>query len=167
MKLTKYPLKKPSIINTEKKRSIMNRSMENIKVSDYTTVQKEDESNLYQIALEEFKDLFPEILLLSKKDFFSSLERYIQISLATSDKIFPKGELKKILDLIEKKYYNYELVKIEKKLKKINLDNENPDTDFIPHCRYTKEMIHICGDKLINLEKQYYYCGYINLIIFF
>ena len=70
MKLTKYPLKKPSIINTEKKRSIMNRSMENIKVSDYTTVQKEDESNLYQIALEEFKDLFPEILLLSKKRFF-------------------------------------------------------------------------------------------------
>ena len=68
MKLTKYPLKKPSIINTEKKRSIMNRSMENIKVSDYTTVQKEDESNLYQIALEEFKDLFPEILLLPKKE---------------------------------------------------------------------------------------------------
>ena len=164
MKLTKYPLKKPSIINTEKKRSIMNRSMENIKVSDYTTVQKEDESNLYQIALEEFKDLFPEILLLSKKDFFSSLERYIQISLATSDKIFPKGELKKILDLIEKKYYNYELVKIEKKLKKINLDNDNPDTDFIPHCRYTKEMIHICGDKLINLEKQYYYCAKCNMI---
>ena len=47
MKLTKYPLKKPTIINTEKKRSIINRSMENIKVSDYTTVQKEDESNLY------------------------------------------------------------------------------------------------------------------------
>ena len=102
MKLSKYPLKKSRIVNTEKKRAIMSRSMENIKISDYTTVKKEDELNLYQIALEEYKDLFPQILLLSKKDFFDSLERYIQISLATSDKIFPKGALKKVLNLIEK-----------------------------------------------------------------
>ena len=156
MKLTKYPLKKSNIINTEKKRSLMNRSMENIKVSDYTTVQKEDETNLYQIALDEYKDLFPEILLLPKKDFFDSLERYIQISLATSDKIFPRGVLKKILNSIEKKYYNDELIKIEKKLKKNNLE-ENEKHNFLPHCKYSKEMIHSCGEKLFSIEKQYYY----------
>ena len=163
MKLTKYPLKKSNIINTEKKRSLMNRSMENIKVSDYTTVQKEDETNLYQIALDEYKDLFPEILLLPKKDFFDSLERYIQISLATSDKIFPRGVLKKILNSIEKKYYNDELIKIEKKLKKNNLE-ENEKHNFLPHCKYSKEMIHSCGEKLFSIEKQYYYCAKCNLI---
>ena len=163
MKLTKYPLKKSNIINTDKKRSIMNRSMENIKISEYTTVQKEDESNLYQVALEEYRDLFPEILLLSKQEFFDSLERYIQISLATSDKIFPKGILKKILNLIEKRYYNEELIKIEKMLQKINLD-ENNEISFFPHCKYTKEMIHVCGDKLFNIEKQYYYCAKCKMI---
>ena len=100
MKLSKYPLKKSRLINTEKKRAVMSRSMENIKISDYTKKKKEDESNLYQIALDEYKDLFPEILLLPKKDFFDSLERYIQISLATSDKIFPKGVLKKVLKIL-------------------------------------------------------------------
>ena len=102
MKLSKYPLKKVGVPSTEKKRLLTNHSMENIKISDYTTVQKEDETNLYQIALDEYKDLFPEILILSKKDFFSSLERYIQINLATSDKIYPKGVLKKIMNSIEK-----------------------------------------------------------------
>ena len=163
MKLSKYPLKKSNILNTEKKRSLVNRSMENIKISDYTTVQKEDESNLYQISLEEYKDLFPEILLLSKKDFFENLERYIQINLATSDKIFPKGVLKKMLNLIEKKYYNDELIKIEKKLKKKNFE-ENNTPNFIPHCKYTKEMLHSCGEKLFSIEKEYYYCAKCKLI---
>ncbi len=120
MKLSKYALKKVGVSTTEKKRILTNHSMENIKISDYTTVQKEDETNLYQIALDEYKDLFPEILILSKKDFFSALERYIQINLATSDKIYPKGVLKKIINSIEKKCYNDEILKIEKKLKKNN-----------------------------------------------
>ena len=163
MKLSKYPLKKSRIVNTEKKRAIMSRSMENIKISDYTTVKKEDESNLYQIALEEYKDLFPQILLLSKKDFFDSLERYIQISLATSDKIFPKGALKKVLNLIEKKYYNEELIKIEKKIRQINFDDDTK-VNFLPHCKYTKKMMHSCGENLLNLENEYFYCSECRLI---
>ena len=163
MKLSKYPLKKSRLINTEKKRAVMSRSMENIKISDYTTVKKEDESNLYQIALDEYKDLFPEILLLPKKDFFDSLERYIKISLATSDKIFPKGALKNILNLIEKKYYNEELIKIEKKLRQINYDN-NSQVNFLPHCKYTKKMMHSCDEKIINIENEYYYCPKCKLI---
>ena len=163
MKLSKYPLKKVGVPSTEKKRLLTNHSMENIKISDYTTVQKEDETNLYQIALDEYKDLFPEILILSKKDFFSSLERYIQINLATSDKIYPKGVLKKIMNSIEKKYYNDEIIKIDKILNKNNLE-ENATKIFIPHCKYNKEMLHSCGDKLYNLENKYYYCAKCKLI---
>jgi len=163
MKLSKYALKKVGVSTTEKKRILTNHSMENIKISDYTTVQKEDESNLYQIALDEYKDLFPEILILSKKDFFTALERYIQINLATSDKIYPKGVLKKIINSIEKKYYNDEILKIQKKLKKNNFSNPNPQ-NFIPHCKFTKEMLHSCGEKLISLENKYYYCVLCKLI---
>ena len=163
MKLTKYPLKKFAAMTNEKKRLLMNHSMENIKTSEYTTLQKEDELNLYNIALEEYKDLFPEILLLSKKDFFSSLQRYIQINLATSEKIYPKGVLRKIMNLIEKKYYNEEIIKIEKKLKKNNLE-ENDSQNFIPHCKHTGGMIHPCGEKLFNLEKKYFYCAKCKLI---
>ena len=163
MKLTKYPLKKVGVLSTEKKRLLTNHSMENIKISDYTTVQKEDELNLYQIALDEYKDLFPEILILSKKNFFSSLERYIQINLATSDKIYPKGVLKKIINSIEKKYYNDEIIKIDKELKKNNF-GENIPKNFTPHCKYTQEMLHPCGEKLYSLENKYYYCAKCKLI---
>ena len=165
MKLSKNPIKKPNMFTSEKKRPIPSRSSENIKNLEYTTVQKEDESNLFQMALEEYKDLFPEILLLSKKDFFESLERYIQISLATSDKIFPKGALKKILNLIAKKYYNEEMNKIEKNLKTTNFKEQNTEKiNFVPHCKYTKEFIHSCGEKLFILEKQYCYCVKCKLI---
>ena len=105
MKLTKESIKK-SFTNTERKKIFMNKSVENLKLSDYTTIQDEEDSNILQIAVEEYRDLFPEILLLSKKDYFSSLEKYIQISLSTSDKIYPKSALNKALYLIERKYYN-------------------------------------------------------------
>ena len=109
MKLTqdKDPIKK-SLTNTEKKKIFNNKSVENLKISEYSTIQEEEDPSLFQLALEEYKDLFPEILILSKKDFFSSLERYIQISLSTSNKILPNGALNKALYLIEKKYYNEE-----------------------------------------------------------
>ena len=106
MKSSKEPIKKSS--TTERKKIFINKSVDNIKLSNYSTIQEEEESPLIQIAYEEYKDLFPEILLLSKKDFFASLEKYIQISLATSDKIYPTGALNKTLFLIEKKYYNNE-----------------------------------------------------------
>ena len=36
--------------------------------------------------------------------------------------------------------------------------------NFVPHCQYTKEPIHPCGDKLIILSSNYYYCMKCNLI---
>lgn len=105
MKLTKDSIKKT--LNTERKKIFTNKSVENLKISDYSTIQDED-TTLFQVALEEYKDLFPEILILSKNDFFSSLERYIQINLSTSSKVYPTGALNKTLYLIEKKYYNEE-----------------------------------------------------------
>ena len=163
MKLSKYSMKKVPL-TTDKKRSLMsNKSMENIKISDYTTVEKEDELNLYQIALEEYKDLFPEIIILSKKDFFTSLEKYIQINLATSDKIFPKGVLQKMLNLIDKKYYTEEKIKINKKLKNLEF-KENINKNFIPHCLNNKKMLHSCGNKLLFIDDKYLYCDICKLI---
>ena len=99
MKLTKESIKKSSI-NTERKKVFLNKSVENLKISNYSTAQKEEDSFLYQIALEEYNDLFPEILILSKPNFFSSLEKYIQITLSTSGKIFSEEAIKNILFLI-------------------------------------------------------------------
>ncbi len=164
MKLTKDSIKKT--LNTERKKIFTNKSVENLKISDYSTIQDED-TTLFQVALEEYKDLFPEILILSKNDFFSSLERYIQINLSTSSKVYPTGALNKTLYLIEKKYYNEEKKKIEKKLKQNNLSSsyvKYNGNNFIPHCQYTKEAIHTCGEKLIILLSKFYYCIKCNLI---
>ena len=168
MKSSKEPIKKSS--TTERKKIFINKSVDNIKLSNYSTIQEEEESPLIQIAYEEYKDLFPEILLLSKKDFFASLEKYIQISLATSDKIYPTGALNKTLFLIEKKYYNNEKEKIEKKTKMINLSSSTisyltyTENNFTPHCQYTKEAFHTCGEKLINIMPKYYYCAKCKLV---
>ena len=164
MKLTKESIKKSL---TTRKKIPMNKSVENIKMTDYSTIQEEEDSTLFQIALDEYKDLFPEILLLSKTDFFSSLERYILIGLSTSDKIFSKDSINKVLYLIEKRYYNIEEEKIEKILKKDNFSNnyiKYTDNNFIPHCKDTKQAIHSCGEKLYLLLSEYYYCMKCNLI---
>ena len=164
MKLTRDSIKKS--LTTTKKTISSNKSVENLKLSDYSTIQEEENSNLYQIALEEFRDLFEEIIILSKSDFFSSLEKYIQISLVPSEKIFPSGAINKVLYLIEKNYYNHEKEKIEKNLKLFNLSSSHikyNNNNFIPHCKFTKEAIHSCGEKLFILPN-YYYCQKCNLI---
>jgi len=112
MKLKKESIRK-SYTNTERKKIFMNKSVENLKLLDYSTLQEEEDSNLLKEAIEEYKDLFPEILLLSQKDFFSCLEKYIQISLFTSEKIFPNAVMNKVLYIIEKKYYNEDKHKIK------------------------------------------------------
>ena len=165
MKLTRDSIKKS--LTTTKKTISSNKSVENLKLSDYSTIQEEENSNLYQIALEEFRDLFEEIIILSKSDFFSSLEKYIQISLVPSEKIFPSGAINKVLYLIEKNYYNHEKEKIEKNLKLFNLSSSHikyNNNNFIPHCKFTKEAIHSCGEKLYILFPNYYYCQKCNLI---
>ena len=52
MKLTKESIKKSST-NTERKKIFMNKSVENLNISNYSRVQKEEDSFFYQIALEE------------------------------------------------------------------------------------------------------------------
>ena len=166
MKLTKESIKKSSI-NTERKKVFLNKSVENLKISNYSTVQKEEDSFLYQIALEEYNDLFPEILILSKPNFFSSLEKYIQITLSTSGKIVSEEAIKNILFLIEKNYYNEEKEKIEKMIKINKTTNsfiKYTENNFIPHCKDTKGAIHSCGEKLNILSSKYYYCLKCNMI---
>ena len=166
MKLTKDPIKN-SRINTERKKLFMNKSVEDLKISDYSTIQGEEDSFIYEAALEEYNDLFPEILILSKNEFFTTLEKYIQINLATSSKIITPEAINKSIYLIEKKLYNDENRKINRKLKLNNLANSSfkyTDKNFIPHCKQTTEAIHSCGEKLNAISNKYYYCVKCNLI---
>ena len=42
---------------------------------------KKEEQVILKIAIDEYNDLFPKILEISKQDFLPTLEKYIEISL--------------------------------------------------------------------------------------
>ena len=141
------------------------RSVENEKISE--TQKTEDEARLSQIAIEEYYDLFPEILKLTKEKFFSSLERFIQISLAPSNIIFPNGTMQKKMENIENSYYLIDKEKIDQYLSK-NLKSYKTLDDisfFIPHCSKNKKIMHSCEENFyIFGDFEFLYCAKCNLI---
>ena len=59
----------------------------------------ENEYILFQTAVYEYNDLFPEILNYNKATFFASLERYILIHLSPKNISFPNGTFNKIMKI--------------------------------------------------------------------
>ena len=118
-----------------------------------------EEETLLNIAYDEYNDLFSQILLLKKNYFLSSLQKFIQISLIPKNIIYPTGTLSKILNIIEKNYYDQEYNHINEIVQNIsnikNADYYN-DNNFIPHCNLTNEPLHTCGNKFYVLEKGNY-----------
>ena len=112
-----------------------------------------EEETLLNIAYDEYNDLFSQILLLKKNYFLSSLQKFIQISLIPKNIIYPTGTLSKILNIIEKNYYDQEYNHINEIVQNIsnikNADYYN-DNNFIPHCNLTNEPLHTCGNVEIN-----------------
>ena len=163
MKLTRQ-IKSIDIVFCPKKPKY-GRCIENEKTSEKQ--KTDDEPKLSQIVLEEYYDLFPEILKLTKEDFFSSLEKYIQISLAPSNIIYPNEIIHKKIQNIENFYYLVDKQKIEKYLlKKLKSYKILDDISFfIPHCPKNKKIMHSCGEKFFIFgDFEYLYCEKCNLI---
>lgn len=64
-----------------------------------------DESLLLKKILEEYNDLFPEIMHLNNEEFLSSFKQYIQIYFASKNILFSTEILNKILSIIQVEYY--------------------------------------------------------------
>ena len=163
MKLVRQ-LKSTDIVFRPKKPKYC-RTIENEKICE--TQKNSDEVRLSQITLEEYYDLFPEILVLKKEEFFSSLERYVQINLAPSNTIFPNGTMQKKMKDIDNFYYSIDKEKIDKYLlKKIKSYKTLTDISFfVPHCSNSKALIHTCGEQFFIFgELEFLYCAKCNLI---
>ena len=130
-----------------------------------------DESILFKISLEEYNDLFPEIIQLEKKEFFSSLEKYIKISLVPKNIIFPLSSFNKILKLIENNYYNPQkqyidsLITTNKKSQRKQISIKNDNFYFSQHCPQTNELLHPCLEKIFIIDNgKYFYCKNCNKV---
>jgi len=144
-----------------------NKSNEKKEHSNENTMNKNNslslnESLLLNKILEEYNDLFPEIMHLKKEDFLSSFQNYIQIYFASKNILFSIDILNKIMNIIINEYYLKEKDKIDELIKSLNnnqlfIDEKNKN--YIPHCYNTNEPIHICGKKFYNLNNgEYFYC---------
>ena len=130
-----------------------------------------DESILFKISLEEYNDLFPEIIYLEKKEFFASLEKYIKICLVPKNILFPLTAFNKILKLIENNYYNPQkqeinsLIITNKKSQRKQISIKNDTFYFLKHCSQTNELLHPCLEKLFIIDNgKYFYCKNCNKI---
>ena len=121
-----------------------------------------NESLLLNKILEEYNDLFPEIMHLQKEEFISKFQKYIQIYFASKNILFSNDILNKIMNIILNDYYLKEKEKIDELILSLNgnqlyIDDKNKN--YIPHCYKTNEPIHICGKKFYNLDNgKYFYC---------
>ena len=120
-----------------------------------TTLTREEEE-LLALAVEEYNDLFPSIMILKKDKFLPSLERFIQISLAPKSKSYSQGSLSKILKIIQLKYYEPDIVTVTKLVNSIyDIKKQERFTtkNFIPHCDLTRNPVHKCGEKMLIIDK--------------
>lgn len=121
--------------------------------SKQSNTAKEEET-LLKIAIDEYNDLFPKILLITQKEFIPSLIKMIEIAMTPSTNNFSEDCMVKVVSIIQSQYYEPEYFKVHKLIKSItNLKlYEKLESNYIPHCNKTKEAIHTCGEKLYNIS---------------
>ena len=128
----------------------------------------DNEIILLKIAIDEYSDLFPEILNMNKNDFLTSLQKYILINISPKNIILPTGTLSKILKIIEINYYQPEydyILSLMKTLKSCHNFLTINNANFLTHCSKTHKAIHKCGEKLLLLGKgKFLFCKKCNLI---
>ena len=131
-------------------------------------IQENKNYTLMNIALEEYNDLFPEILNQTKKKFLTTLQKYIQINLSHKNIILPPNTLNKIIQSIDNEYFQEDYKLINDLLSSFNkiFCPKYLSKNFISHCKNTKNAIHKCGQKLYILSKKYkiLYCIKCNKI---
>ena len=127
-----------------------------------------DESVLLKKILEEYNDLFPEIMHLKKEFFQNCFQKYIQIYFASKNILFSIDILNKIMAIIQIEFYLPEKEKIENLIKLIDKSKIFIDEDnklYSPHCYKTRRPVHTCGDRFYKLDNgKYYYCLKCNKI---
>ena len=155
-------IKEDNVSNKNKESN--NKQIKNIKNYSFTL----NESLLLDKVLEEYNDLFPEIICLKKENFICLFQKYIQIYFASKNILFSNDILHKIMEIIINDYYLLEKEKIDnyiKSLDKSQIFNDNLNRNYIPHCYKTSNPVHTCGEKFYELEKgKYYYCLKCNKI---
>ena len=115
-----------------------------------------EENDLLSIAIEEYNDLFPSIMLLNQHKFIPTLERFVQISLLPKGKTYSSGTLSKILKIIQLKYYEPEYSTVNNLIQSISdikKCERFTSTNYIPHCDLTKHAFHKCGERMYIIDK--------------
>ena len=138
------------------------------KIRQITSNLTKNEITLFNIALDEYYDLFPKIMNLKKQEFLPTLEKYIYITLQPRKKNYSQETMSKILSLIEENYYEPEYLKVNKLFRLIN-KSENCEKfktkNFIPHCNKTTKAIHTCYEELLMIDEgKYLICLKCNLV---
>ena len=134
-----------------------------------------NEQELFDIFLEEYNDIFPNILNLSEKAIFDRI--ILNVSTLLGEKnynSYSKITLAKIQSILKSQYYMQDLISI-KQIREILISmNSNSELNkfpplkkkaIIPHCEKTSKCYHICGNELLYPENlNYIICLYCKLI---
>lgn len=119
-----------------------------------------EEDELLNLAISEYRDLFPRILQIPQSNFIPTLERFILISISKNIN-FPTGTISKILKIVDANYYDPDYRKINKiiqSIENIELLKKFNSNNYIPHCNASSKPIHQCGELMYLVSKNWLLC---------
>ena len=134
-----------------------------------------NEQELFDIFLEEYNDIFPNILNLSEKAIFDRIILNVSTLLGQQNyNSYSKITIAKIQSTLKSQYYMKDLISI-KQIRNIfiSMNSKNELNKFpplekkeiIPHCDKTSKCYHICGNELLYPENlNYIICLHCKLI---
>ena len=116
------------------------------------------EYELYDFFINEYNDLFENILNLKGKNIYAIMKRNVFLLLGKDQfNKYPKSSMKKVYNKIKEEYFepdNIVIKNLEENLnsiKKGDIPILNIDTIFA-HCQKCYECTHICGEPLYNYK---------------
>lgn len=119
-----------------------------------------EEDELLNLAISEYKDLFPRIMQIPQSSFIPTLERFIFISISKNIN-FPSGTIAKILKIVDANYYGPDYRKINKiiqSIENVELLKKFNGKNYIPHCNASSKPIHQCGELMYLVSNNWLLC---------
>ena len=118
----------------------------------------QEECDLYDFFINEYNDLFENILNLKGKNIYSIIKNNVSLLIGKSNfNKYSKTSLKKVYNRLKEDYFepdNIVIKYLKENIPKINikdLPKLNIDSIFA-HCNRCYESIHICGEPLYNYK---------------
>ena len=114
-----------------------------------------NEQSLLSLLMDEYEDLFPHIMSLTRSEFFSTLEQYVQITLNSRRVSYSRSSITKAIAHIQATQYEADYNSLNKLIHSINSFKSCPKytgVNYIPHCNYTTFPVHKCGDTMYRLD---------------